>query len=75
MSRGECPKGCDNRAGRIDEDALARGLYGPWDGKEERYYSSIVGIEVPEKFDGVSYWLCPKCGTTWDRWNGEVVEL
>ncbi|MFW6017000.1 MAG: hypothetical protein ACOCRK_11225 [bacterium] len=53
-----------------------------WDGgdipkKSRKHYSppykwsKLIGVEIPEKYDGVSYWMCPKCKTTRDRWTGE----
>jgi len=33
----------------------------------------IVGIEDPFIYDGVSYWQCTKCETTWDRFKGHIV--
>lgn len=33
-----------------------------------------IGIEVREKYDGVSYWVCPNCNTTWDRFTGKETE-
>lgn len=39
-----------------------------------RCYGLQVGIEVPFKYDGVSYWRYPCCGITVDRWTGEVVD-
>jgi rubredoxin len=60
-----------------------------WDGGEMpedvRHYFSppyrwtrLVGIELPpehpDHIDGVSFWQCPDCGTTWDRFTEEVVE-
>ena len=38
-------------------------------------WSKLVGIEIQGKYDGVSYWQCPICKTTWDRWTGEEVDL
>ena len=46
----------------------------------EEYYnepycwSRLIGIEDSEKYDGVSYWMCPGCGSTWDRWTGEKIK-
>ena len=45
--------------------------------KNRKYYakpykwSHLIGIET-EKYDGVSYWQCPFCKVTWDRWTGEL---
>lgn len=38
------------------------------------HFSNLVGIEVRGKYDGVSYWQCPECKSTWDRWTDEEVE-
>lgn len=40
----------------------------------ETHYSKLIGVEDPELYDGVSWWMCPVCVRTWDRWTGiEVV--
>lgn len=38
-------------------------------------WSHLVGIEVRGKYDGISYWQCPFCKTTWDRWTEKKVTL
>ena len=38
------------------------------------HYSRLIGIEDSDKYDGVSYWNCPDCNTTWDRFTGKVEE-
>ena len=35
--------------------------------------ATIVGIEIPEVYDGVSFWLCRYCGSYWSRWTGELI--
>jgi hypothetical protein len=40
--------------------------------KGSTHFSRLIGIEIPEKFDGVSYWQCPDCHTRWDRWTGII---
>lgn len=37
-------------------------------------WSKLVGIEIKEKYDGISYWQCPFCKVTWDRWTEELVK-
>lgn len=44
------------------------------------YYSGThwrkeIGIEVPGKYDGISYFMCPNCEYKWDRWTGEEYEV
>lgn len=34
-----------------------------------------IGIEIQGHYDGVSYWKCPDCGYTWDRFTGKEVKL
>lgn len=41
---------------------------------EGTHYSKLIGVEDPELYDGVSWWMCPICEKTWDRYTGiEVV--
>ncbi len=46
--------------------------------KDRKYHSEpykwshLIGIEVTEKYDGISYWQCPFCKATWDRWTWEL---
>ena len=35
------------------------------------HYSRVVGIEYPEKYDGVWEWQCPDCGETLPRFRRE----
>ena len=44
-----------------------------YEGSDGKFYSQIIGIEDPYLYDGVSYWRCPFCKTTWDRWDGHIV--
>ena len=50
------------------------GMYG-WTPEKRVHFSRIVGVMLPEDhpdhFDGVSYWKCPECGTTWNRFTDE----
>jgi hypothetical protein len=44
----------------------------------QKYYSPPyfwrreIGVELPEKYDGVWYWQCPDCK---GAWSGEVAKL
>jgi hypothetical protein len=31
------------------------------------FYSRILGVEIRGRYDGVSYWECPECGSQWNR--------
>ena len=37
-------------------------------------WSKLIGIEIREKYDGISYWECPFCHTRFDRWTGKEVK-
>jgi transposase-like protein len=34
----------------------------------------LIGVEIEGKYDGISYWDCPKCGRRWDRFTGKEVK-
>lgn len=38
-----------------------------------------IGIELPynhpQHYDGMSYWECPDCSTTFNRWTGKEEEI
>ena len=38
-----------------------------------RHFSHWLGIEIQGKYDGISYYNCTSCNTTWDRWTREEV--
>lgn len=38
-----------------------------------KHYSKLIGIDIPQKYDGVSIWMCPACSTRWDRWTGKEI--
>lgn len=38
------------------------------------YYSRLVGVEVIGRGDRVDHWLCPDCGSRWDR-SGKIVSM
>jgi len=70
---GTCPA-CDMSfvGPDIPQQHLLDGYYGEWNsGDAPQYYSLIVGVEVPEVYDGVSYWMCPFCGARWHRFPDE----
>jgi len=35
--------------------------------------TGIIGIEIPDAYDGVSFWKCFDCRTVWSRWTHEIV--
>jgi hypothetical protein len=37
-------------------------------------WSKLIGVEIREKYDGVSLWECPFCHTRFDRWTGKEVK-
>lgn len=64
----QCPEcKCNWSNGEIPEDK--RHLYAP-----PYFFSKLIGIEDPYKYDGISWWACPECYTTWDRWTEKKLE-
>lgn len=41
---------------------------------EKGWGINLLGLEIRGKYDGVSYWKCTACNTTFDRWTGEEVK-
>lgn len=33
----------------------------------QRWYSKVIGNEIPGLYDGVAFWTCPVCGASWHR--------
>lgn len=64
----QCPH-CDKslQGEPIPASDLMKGYYGKWDGVTPQFFSRKIGVEIPERYDGVAYWACPFCGGTWPR--------
>lgn len=39
------------------------------------HFSRLIGVEIENGYDGVSFWRCPDCEHEWDRWTGERVTV
>jgi len=68
-------EGHDYYKNKTDEEIRkTAGMYG-WTEESPKCFSHIIGIELeynhPQHYDGVSYWMCPKCETTWNRFTGK----
>lgn len=37
------------------------------------HFSRLRGIEVRGGYDGVSIWICPDCGSRWDRFTAKLI--
>lgn len=73
-----CPEcGLSWRGEPIPQEYIDKGYYGPPE-TASTHYSLLIGVELayddPNHYDGVSYWLCPHCGATWDRFSKELVK-
>lgn len=69
---GNCPE-CNSswRDKKIPIQYVETGMYGRWDGKEERYFSRLIGVEIRGKYDGISLWKCPDCDALFDRFDND----
>lgn len=74
---GPCPEcGSDWQGEKIPVADLLSGCYGEWRlGDPYRYFGRLIGVELshahPQHYDGVSYWMCPDCRATWNRFTNE----
>ena len=41
--------------------------YGCTPEKPKHFGKNVVGIEIQGMYDGISFWECQSCGTTFDR--------
>ena len=49
--------------------------YGCTPENPQHFSKDVIGIEVQGMYDGVSYWKCKQCETTFDRWTmNEITE-
>jgi hypothetical protein len=66
---GNCPScGKSWDGGDIPEDI--REHY-----SEPYKWSKLISVEDPWRYDGVSWWQCPFCKTSWNRWTGSPEEI
>lgn len=50
-------------------------MYGCTKKNPKHFGINVIGVEVPGKYDGVSYWKCQSCWTMFDRWTMEPVVI
>ena len=67
----EMPRYCpscskDFKGSPIPERSRQSGNYGP---DPDTHFSLLIGIEIPEEYDGISQWKCPFCTYTWNRFG------
>jgi len=63
-------------ANKTDEEIREiAGHYG-WSEENPKCFKHLIGIVDPRGYDGVSYWQCPSCKTTWNRFTNkeEVID-
>jgi len=36
------------------------------------HFSRLIGLEISDRYDGISYWLCPDCRVIWDRFTKKI---
>jgi uncharacterized Zn ribbon protein len=52
-----------------DEEILESAEMFGWSKENPKHFSRCIGIEDPFVYDGISWWRCPDCETTWNRWT------
>ena len=54
-----------------EEEALKSAKMFGWSNENRERFSRLIGVEISGNYDGVSYWQCPDCGTTWNRFTNK----
>lgn len=49
--------------------------YGCRPDRPKHFSKNVVGIEIQGMYDGISYWKCACCETTFDRWTMKETKL
>lgn len=63
---------------KYQDDKKARetaSAYGCTADKPKHFSKNVVGIEIQGMYDGISYWKCQNCKTTFDRWTMKETEI
>ena len=62
-----------------DEEVIKGANSYGWTKEKPIQFKRQIGIELPyndqRHYDGVSYWQCPDCKTTWDAFTGEEEKI
>lgn len=53
----------------VSEARESASHYGCTPENPKHFGVNMMGIEIPGKYDGVSYWKCTECNTIFDRWT------
>ena len=48
--------------------------YGCTPDTPKHFSKNVIGVEISEKYDGVSYWECSNCKSIFDRWTMKLVD-
>lgn len=46
-----------------------------WSEQNKKSFKRVIGIEIQGQYDGVSYFQCPDCRQTYNRFTGEKEDL
>lgn len=63
-----------NKYGDKKLAAESASLYGCTKNTPKFFSKNVIGIEITDKYDGVSYWECQKCKSIFDRWTLKKVD-
>lgn len=60
--------------GKSEEEMKKIAGYFGWTEENKVRSTKLIGIEIREEYDGVSYYQCPFCKQVWDRWTRMPVD-
>lgn len=53
----------------LEEAMRIASLYGDTPEYPKHFSQHVTGIELRDKYDGISYWHCDNCNTYFNRWT------
>lgn len=62
-----------NKYGNEEKAREIAKCYGCVPENPKHFGKNVVGIEIQGMYDGISFWECQKCKSTFDRWTMEEV--
>lgn len=67
-------KALDTYKEKSDEEIKMIASHFGWTEENKVRSTKLIGIEVRERYDGISYYQCPNCKQVWDRWTRMPVD-
>lgn len=63
-----------NKYGNEEKARETAKYYGCVPENPKHFGKNVVGIEIQGMYDGISFWECQECKSTFDRWTMKEVD-